>query len=708
MVGRVGYNLVESALIGGFAGDIYPVNPRVRSVLGLRTYPELRSLPSRPDLVVIAVNQYASVELLEECGRLGVKAVICIAGGFRETGTEGKGLEDRLVRTARKWDIALVGPNTLGVINPHHPFYMTFFPMRLEAGDTSVLSQSGGVGLDIIQKSVDEGLGICKWLSVGNRGTLEFADYLEYLAADDRTKVIGIFLEGTEDARRLVEVAGEVVRRKPVVVLKIGVSEVARESALTHTGSLAGSFRIYQDAFKQFRLIRVRSVRELIAACKALSMCGRPKGNRAVVFTHTAGPAIVVADHLAQEGCDLPALSEETLAGLESIVGPNPPVILRNPVDMSGLGFEADKYGNALRVALSDPSCDLGVAIFCLNKNWRFPTEQIIRVAADVGKPVIVCYISHRSAILDERRRLREEGIPLYTCPEEAAWAAAALVRYAEVRDEKRPNAGATLFNGREDVDRERADILERVRHATGLVSDIVSLAVAEGREVLREDEVKNVLSKVGIQVPRGAAVRDPAEAVEIAHRIGYPVVAKIASEQFSHKSDVGGVVLGIRDDETLVRAFRSLMAKGEGADPVCRVLVEEMLEPRLEMIVGYIVDEQFGPTVMCGLGGVFTEVLEDVVFRLAPVTTSDALEMLSSLRASKILQGYRNTESVDLSSIVEVLVTVSTLAGSWKGLHELDINPLAITCRGPVVLDARGKLGTHFLRKNRKVNVSN
>lgn len=435
--GRIGFNILQSILDGGFQGKIYPINSKYKQIMGLTCYSGLAELPAVPELVVLAVNQHVTLELVELCAHLGVKGVICSAGGFKEMGSAGQALEKRLIDVAKHAGIALVGPNTLGLINTASSLYATFYPMTLNKGSVSVLSQSGGVGLSLLAEMQDEGVGVAKWCGVGNRGILEYADYLNYLAEDPETKVIGIFIEGTDKGREFIEAANAVARSKPVVIFKAGRGEAAGQAAQTHTGTLAGSYRLYQDIFAQHSLLTVDSIEEMVTMLKALSVVsdgirgGSVEGINGVgLITHTAGPAIVVADILEAVGCQLPTITEATLQKIEEAIGPNPPVILRNPLDLAGSGFAAPVFGQCIAALAADSGVDALLAIFCHHRNWVFPTLELIKVQAECQKPVIACYIGEREAVVKERPLLHKAGIPLYHSIAAAAKGLVALKFY--------------------------------------------------------------------------------------------------------------------------------------------------------------------------------------------------------------------------------------------------------------------------------------
>ncbi|MHB8917179.1 MAG: acetate--CoA ligase family protein [Desulfocucumaceae bacterium] len=429
-VSRVGYNMLQSLLEGGFRGRVYPVHPRLEEVMGLKVYHSLADIPDRVDLALIALNERATIEAIGDCSRKGIKGAVCVAGGFRETGEEGAALEEDLRRAARDLGVSLIGPNTLGFVNNQIGLYAFFHPMRLPVGGASLICQSGGVGMSLLYRAADAGLGINKWVGVGNRSTFEFDDYLAFLGEDETTTAIGVFVEGTENAGRMVRTAGAL--KKPVVIYKVGRNEAVDFAALTHTGSMAGSYRVYRDVFGQFGLHAVDSITDMVACLQGLTTAPPPPGKRVGIFTHTAGPSIVVADLLAGRGCELPHLSGETLEEVRKITGPNPPFILKNPLDVAGFGFQAGDYGQLLEIMAKDPFVDLVMPIYCHHKNWRFPGPEIVRARERSGKTFVACYLCPESLCRDDRQLLKNHGIPLFTTPEEAAVAAAALVARGE------------------------------------------------------------------------------------------------------------------------------------------------------------------------------------------------------------------------------------------------------------------------------------
>ncbi len=425
---KVGHAILDSVVTGDFQGRIYPVHPRHKEILGLKVYPGVDDLPEVPDLAVVALNQHSTVDMTAKLREMGVSGLSLIAGGFSEMGGDGPELQARLREAAG--DMPIVGPNTLGFLNANARLNVTFYPRILHPGNVSFLSQSGGIGLAIMGRADDEGLGIAKWVGVGNRVNLEFHTLLEYLKDDDETAVIGIFIEGSSDPRKLIECIASITPHKPVMVLKGGRGEKADRITITHTGAAAGQEEVWEGALQQAGAVMVSSTSEMISACKALSIAAIPKGKRLGIFTHTAGPSIVAWDVLQQEpGCVLADLQEETLERIADILGPSVPVVYKNPVDGAAGAFLSDPFHDISEAMLADPSVDALLAIFCEHKNWPYPADALIEVANCFPQPIVACFIGSYRRIGPDRARLHEAGVPTYVLPEDAAIGMHALLR---------------------------------------------------------------------------------------------------------------------------------------------------------------------------------------------------------------------------------------------------------------------------------------
>lgn len=426
---RVGYNILESIVKGGFKGEIFPVNPQYKEILGLKVYASIREIKKPVDLAVIVLNQFASVEMLKECGEVGVKGAVVIAGGYKEMGPDGKALQDQLAAAAKAHGMVLIGPNTLGLINTRANLNATFYPDEFKKSAISFISQSGAYGCSFIYKLWDHGIGINKWIGVGNQAVLGVPDILEYYEHDETTKLIGIFFEGTDDIQGFCDAAKRIVPKKPIIVVKAGKSELAKYSALTHTGTDAGSDEGWQEIFKQTGVLGASSANDMAIACKTLSIAPLPRGENLFILTHTAGPSIMATEVAMAMGCSMPPLAEKTKDRIAQIIG-NVPVILKNPVDVAAGGFAHDKFGHLADVILQDEATGLLLACYQYHTIWGCPSQAIIEAKQKNGKPIIMCLISTYEAFLKEKDLLQENGVPLFQTPEEAATAAVYLINY--------------------------------------------------------------------------------------------------------------------------------------------------------------------------------------------------------------------------------------------------------------------------------------
>ena len=425
---RVGHAIMDSLVTGGFSGNVFPVHPRYESIMGYEVFKKLEDIPQVPELAVVALNQKSSVDTIAQLKEMGVKGAVVFAGGYSEMGSEGKLLEHQLRNAAG--DMPIIGPNTLGFLNANARLNVTFYPRILHPGNVSFLSQSGGVGLTIKAKADDEGLGIAKWIGVGNRVNMEFHDLLEYLGNDPETKVIGIFAEGSSNPRAFMNTLKSIIPGKPVVFYKGGKGESADRVTVTHTGAAAGSDNIWSGALRQVGAHVVNSAAEMVTVCKALSIGRMPKSNGVAIFTHTAGPSIVACDILQNEqNFRLSDLSDVTISKIAKILGPGVPVVHKNPVDGAAGAFLTEPFYKIGEAILEDRSVDSLMAIFCEHKTWIYPTREIVELSKKFDKTIIVCFIGSALTIQKDRALLHKYETPTYLTPEEAALGLGALLR---------------------------------------------------------------------------------------------------------------------------------------------------------------------------------------------------------------------------------------------------------------------------------------
>jgi acetyltransferase len=425
---RVGNAILDSIVTGGFPGRIFPVHPRYESILGCPVIKSLEQLPEVPDLAVVALNQRASIDTVAQLREMGVRGTVVLAGGYSEMGLQGKLLQDELRKAAGSMPV--VGPNTLGFLNANANLNVTFYPRVLHPGNVSFLSQSGGIGLSLKTRADDEGLGIAKWVGVGNRVNLEFHDLLAYLGQDPETSVIGLFIEGSSTPRQFINTVESITPHKPVVIYKGGKGEKADRVTVTHTGAAAGPDKIWTGALKQAGAHIVDSVYEMITVCKALSIGRIPQGNGVAIFTHTAGPSIVACDILQNEpNFCLAELSAATIEKIAKILGPGVPVVHKNPVDGAAGAFLTEPFHSIGEAILEDPAVDCLITIFCEHKTWAYPSEQIAELSRRFNKTILVCYIGSALTIDKDRSFLHKNGVPTYLNAEDAAIGLSALLK---------------------------------------------------------------------------------------------------------------------------------------------------------------------------------------------------------------------------------------------------------------------------------------
>jgi acetate---CoA ligase (ADP-forming) len=677
--GTIGHQIVANLVGHGFTGPVYPVNPAARSVHSLPSWPDVRSIPEPLDLAVIAVPKERVCDVAEECGSAGVRGLVVISSGFREVGGEGHDRELRLLAITRRYGMRMIGPNCMGVINSDAAFSMnaTFAPVMPEFGSAAFVSQSGALGVNMLDYAKELGIGIAQFVSVGNKADVSGNDLLLHWEDDPAIGVILMYVENFGNTRNFLEIAPRVARKKPIIVLKAGRSEVGARAASSHTGALAASDDAIEALLRQSGVLRAGSVEELFDMAVAFTARRSrriPASRRVGVVGNSGGPGVLAADALAMHGLDVVAFADSTVQRLAPLFPPE--ASLRNPLDMIASATPAG-YSASLGAILDDPSIDSAVAIFTppLGVRTEDVAEAIGAVAlAHPDKPVVAVLMG-RAGLPQGKSELNRAGVPSYIFPESAARALGALARYGEIL--ARPPR-----------------VLPDLRAERDAAAAILRRAAASGATRLSELDAIELLRAYGIRTVESALARDVQDAARCAERLGYPVVLKIVSPQISHKSDVGGVRVGLADGASVRAAYREMLESVRRCVPdaqVSGVLVQRMVpagEP--ELIAGFSHVEGFGPMLMAGLGGVHVEALHDVQLRLAPVDRHDAREMLRTLRASRLLEPFRGAPAVDVDAVADVLVRLGDMAIAFPVIAELDVNPLRVGARGALALDAR------------------
>jgi len=671
--GKVGHAVVANLIQTGFQGTIVPVNPQAGTVLGLKCHASLEAFGKDVDMAVIVVPPPAVKAAIESAIRANAKAVIIITAGFKEVGADGAKLEQELVELCAGAGVRLMGPNCLGVLNIHHRMNATFTACVPPAGRISVISQSGALCVAVLDWAVKEKLGLSKVLSIGNKADLNEADFLQALAEDKETSVIASYLESIKDGNKFLQVAEEAAAIKPVVILKVGVTQAGAKAASSHTGSLAGADMAYGAAFKRAGVIRAENFEELFDFAQAFAAQPLPNGNRVVVITNAGGPGIMAADAAELAGLRMvppaDAIRQRLLKALPASAS------VDNPVDVIG-DAAPDRYMKAFELVQQDDTVD-GIIVLVTPQNMTQPAELAKRlVAAHHGKKPVLAAFMGGEEVAAAKDQLMAAGIPNYPSPERAVAALKAMCDYAAWR--RRPPRIVTRFG----VNRRRVD-------------RVIQWHVRSGNKQVGEVEAKEILRAYDFNILAGQIARDADEAVEIAERIGYPVVLKISSPDIIHKSDFGGVRINLANAEQVRDAFDLMMVRIQRRAPTAHLrgaFVEKMGTRGREVILGMTRDPNFGPLLMFGLGGIFVEVMKDVTFYLAPITQDEAMQMLKGTRSYALLKGARGQAPVDLEAIASALQRISQLATDYPQILELDINPFIV---GPVgtqayVADAR------------------
>jgi len=663
--GKVGHAILKNIVEGGYKGKVYPINPNADKILGLSVYKTVSDVPEDIDLAIVVVPAQAVLDVMEECGKKGVKYAVVISAGFKEVGGEGIEREKKLIEIAKKYGIRVVGPNCLGIMDLHTPLNATFALMPRTRGGIAFVSQSGALLSAILDWAPKVGIGFSKIVSLGNKADLNEVDFLAHLGEDPETKVILLYLESIVDGRRFVEIGSTVTRKKPVILLKGGVTEAGAKAALSHTGAMAGGVTALKAALRKAGIIQVTTLSELFDMAIAFNSQPIPMGNKIGVVTNAGGGGVIASDLLVSKGLRLAELSKQTIDYLRSAL---PPVAsIYNPVDVIG-DAKADRYRTAIEALLRDQNVD-GLLVILTPQAVTEPEETakvIIQLSREYSsKPLLAIFIGGEK-VEKATKMLIENNIPVYEMPERAVVAMLGLTSYREFREYVTKVAEhMEIF----DVDKER-------------VLEIIEEARKQGRKVLLEHEAKEVVKSYGISVaPTKLAINED-EAIEIARRFGYPVVLKIASPDITHKSDVGGVIMNLKSDEEVAEAFRTIISNVRRYAPTASVygiVVQKMVPKGREVIVGATKDTTFGHIIMFGLGGIYTELFKDVSFRLTPLTLYEAREMVAETKAYMLLRGFRGEPPADINSIINVLLRVSKLVTDIPQIAEMDINPLFV-----------------------------
>lgn len=661
MPGKLGYGVLHNIVQHGYRGAVYPVNPYASEILGLKCYPSVLDIPTPVDLAVILIPGESVARTLVDCGEKGVKGAIVISAGFREVGSEGRQREREIVEIARRYGMRLVGPNCLGVIDTIASLNASFAVGMPRRGTIAFMSQSGALCTSILDMALAEEVGFSRFVSLGNKADMDEVTFVEAWQQDPYTRVIMAYLEGIEHGAQFMRVARQVTREKPIITIKSGTTGGGSRAVSFHTGTLAGSERAYEAAFRQSGVLRARSVQELFDYSIAFARQPLPQNDRIAIVTNAGGPGIMAADASERAGLQLASLEPQTMERLRAALPAA--ACASNPIDLLGDAL-ADRYRLALQMVLEDSN--VGGVLVILTPQVMTQVEETARVVGDLSKvsekPVLGCFMG--SWTVDPGVQILNRcRVPNYPVPERAVAALAAMVSHRRWRE--RPPLQLETFA----VDRDR-------------VRRVLADARAEGRLAVGDSGAREIMEAYGLPTPRSLLTHDPDQAVRHADEIGFPVVLKIASPDILHKTDVGGVELGITTAAGVRDAFELMTYRARRYMPDAEVwgcLVQEMVFGGKEAIVGMHRDPHFGPLMMVGLGGIYTEALRDVAFRVAPFDRQDAGEMIGEIQSYNLLRGVRGERPSDLESLVDALLRLSQLAIDFPEILEFEVNPLTV-----------------------------
>ncbi len=680
--GTAGNMLFRNLLHQGFKGAVYPVNPHAEVVASVRAYPSILDIPYDVDLAIVVVPVEGVNHVVEQCGRKGMRGAVVISAGFGEIGDEGMDREAEVLETARSYGMRLVGPNCFGIINtsPEVNMNATFSTLLPPRGNIAISTQSGALGLAILEFASNLNIGLSTFVSIGNRADVSSNDLLQYWQEDPATDVILLYLESFGNPRKFGRIARTVTATKPVIALKSGRTPAGSRAAASHTGALATAEIASEALFRQAGIIRVDTLEEFFDMANLLSHQPMPLGRRVAILTNGGGPAILTADACAARGLELPALSDKTLSELQSFVPPSASFV--NPIDMTAQAT-GEEFGRALQLLANDDDIDIVIVISIPALAQTEAIANAIREAApqfrQKGKTFLASFMSARTTPTEPGSR-GEGYVPNFTFPEAAADALARACDYGEWL--KRPKG---IIPALTNVDTKRAEqiVQSAIEQSTARPLWLDAKSVAE------------LLDCYGIRVARSKSATTAEEAMKAARGIGFPVAVKLLSSTIAHKTEVGGVILDLRSQREVERAFGQIkerLASVGREDEMQGVVVQKMIPGGIEVIVGVTQDPSFGPLILFGMGGIYAELFKDITFRIHPLTDVDAQEMIRSVKAYQLLEGWRGAEPCDIKAIEELLLRVSAMVEDLPQIAELDLNPVKVMGRdeGCVVVDVR------------------
>ena len=672
--GKVGHDLLKNLVKHGYKGNIYPVNPHADNILGIKTYPAIKKISDKIDLAIIVVPAPYVCKAVDECIEKGIDSIIVISAGFKEIGIDGAARERELYQKIKQHSIRMLGPNCLGLIDTQSALNASFAADMPAPGNIAFFSQSGALCTSILDWAVNECVGFSKFISMGNKTDIDEVALIKAIENDANTKVVLVYLEGVKNGTEFINVAKKITKKKPMIVVKSGGTTAGAKAASSHTGTLAGAENAFDAAFKQSGILRAVTIEELFDYARIFSFQQLPKGPHIALITNAGGPGIIAADAVERSKLKMASFTKDTIDILRSFL----PVMANvyNPVDVLG-DAKADRYKFVIEKVIEDPNVDTVLIILTPQTMTEIEktAEVITEISNHTDKPIVTSFMGGKR-IENSLKIMCQRKVPNYSFPERAVSAIEAIYKYTLWQ--KRPASKTKIF----DVQRENvASFFEKMKQT--------------GRQHLNEEEARQVISAYGFRVPKSILAGSETEAVKAAEEIGYPVVIKISSPDILHKSDFGGVRIGIKNEPEVRTCFCDIIQKARRLMPdaeIKGVLVQQMITGGKEVILGMSRDPQFGPLLMFGLGGIYIEILKDVSFRIAPIGLSEAEEMIQEIRSFPLLKGARGERPVDINTVVDNILRLSQLVTDFPEIIEMDINPLLVFPEGSdtMALDAR------------------
>lgn len=657
---KIGYTILKNVIDFGFKGKIFPINQSGEEILGLKTFKNLNQVKSAIDLAVIVIPAEFVEKALKDCGKKRIKSVVIISAGFREIGEKGEKVEEKIKQIAQKNKITILGPNCLGFINVENKLNITFARNNALKGKISVFSQSGAICSAILDWAQKENVGFSKFLSLGNKVNLSENEVLRYLENDNKTSVIAGYLEGIERGREFVEIASRVSRKKPMILIKAGTSQKAQTAIMSHTGAIAGENQVINAAFNKAGVIRVSGIQELFNCTEIFEKTKLPNGGKLAVITNAGGLGVLATDQIeVAKNLEITKLSKTTITKLSKVLPVN--ASKANPIDLVG-DANAERYKNALKIVGLDN--EVSAILVLLTAQTTTEVEKTAEVVVDAAKiskkPIVACFVGGEN-VAKGIEILRENNIPTFEFPEQAIFSLDKLVEYANFR---------------------------RKKHTTTQSKKIIKKKVPNE---IYQAKLFEIVKSYGINL-LNPVVFDPkneGKAVIEARKIGYPVVLKVDSPSYFHKTDVGGVILNIRDENELKSSLIK-MEKVVKKNDFKNVCLYKMVKKGAGVIIGAKRDDNFGIVVMFGLGGTLVEIYKDTVLELAPLSKNSALEMINGIKAKELLNGFRGSKRLDKDFIVETMLKISKIIEENVNIKEIEINPLFVYKKGGEIVDAR------------------